>query len=304
MDTLKKCFEKINIRGEVSFDEPLARHTTFRVGGPADVFVTPADADALIVALSCARENKIPVFLLGGGANILVSDRGIRGVVVSMQGFSRITHSDDRLVVGSGLPVSDAAEYAAAHGLEGLGFLYSMPGSVGGALWMNARCYGSSISDIIEHVDIITEDLQLERYTVKPEQWNYKISPFQTRRVAILEATFRMSPDDPESIRARMECYRADRDAKGHFSAPSAGSVFKNNREFGEPTGAIIDKLGLRGFRIGDAKVSDVHANIVVNAGHATARDVDAVIHRLETEVSERLGLRLEREVLRVGEWD
>lgn len=169
---------------------------------------------------------------------------------------------------------------------------------------MNARCYGSSISDIIEHVDIITEDLQLERYSVKPEQWHYKISPFQTRRVAILEATFRMSHDDPESIRARMECYRADRDAKGHFSAPSAGSVFKNNREFGEPTGAIIDKLGLRGFRIGDAKVSDVHANIVVNAGHATARDIDAVIHHLETEVSERLGLRLEREVLRVGEWD
>lgn len=292
-----------NIRGSVSFDEPLSGHTSFRVGGPADAYVVPEDAAEITVVLRAAARERIPVFVLGGGANILVSDAGIRGVVLDL---SRIRHIDLRegeLIVGAGYPMSDAAAWAAARGASGPDFLYSMPGSVGGSVWMNARCYGTSVSDILRWVTLVDAAQGRHRYVPPADEFAYKKSPFQTRRSVIFEACFSVKEEEPETIAARMREIEADRRAKGHFDAPSAGSVFKNNRAFGKPTGRIIDELGLKGHRIGGARISPLHGNIILNTGTATAADILALIRHVETTVEEATGFRLEREVMPVGSW-
>jgi UDP-N-acetylmuramate dehydrogenase len=301
---LKESLEKINIAGTLRAEEPMHRHTTFEVGGPAELYVRPETAGDVQAVVRAAGEAQAPVFILGGGSNILVADRGVRGVVMDMRGFCDTRRENTRFTAGAGLPISDAAERAVDEGLGGLHFLYSMPGSVGGAVWMNARCYGSSIADVLEEVRLVDETGEYEVYTPREEDFGYKRSPFQSRRAVILDASFRLEPVDPRQARAEMKRYYADREGKGHFAAPSAGSVFKNNRAFGSPTGAIIDTLGLRGRQIGGARLSDKHANIIVNTGDATASDILRLIELIERRVREELGLELEREVLLVGDWE
>ncbi|MFW5728563.1 MAG: UDP-N-acetylmuramate dehydrogenase [Spirochaetota bacterium] len=321
MPKLKQNLANINIAGAVRVDEPMAEHTTFRVGGPADVYVRPQSVDDVQQVLKLGRREGVRVFTLGGGANILVADAGIRGIVMDMRDFAEISvlerHGVDgqdgarapksgathRARIGAGLPVSDAAAELADRGLAGLDFLYAMPGSVGGAVWMNARCYGSSIIDVLEEVDIVTTEGDFRTYLPQDGDFDYKVSPFQTNGAVILAATIRLREEEPAAIWKRMRDHEEDRTTKGHFSGPSAGSVFKNNRAFGRPSGKIIDSLGLRGYQIGGARISDRHANIIINTGTATARDIRELIEFVEKRVEERLGLRLEREVLYAGEW-
>ncbi len=304
---LKQNIGNINIAGSVTFDEAMSQHTTFRVGGPADVYIRPATVADVAETLQIGRELHVPVFTLGGGANILVSDAGIRGIVMDMRSFADISVDESgegiRARVGAGLPVSDAAADLAHRGLAGLDFLYAMPGSVGGAVWMNARCYGSSIIDVLSSVDMVTRGGVAKTYEPREGDFAYKVSPFQTNGAVILSATLRLRSEEPAAIWARMREHEEDRSTKGHFSGPSAGSVFKNNREFGSPSGKIIDSLGLRGHQIGGARISDQHANIIINTGNATAADIRALIEHVETRVQEQLGLRLEREVLYAGDW-
>lgn len=304
MSTVKETFGKINIEGAVRLEEPLHRHTTFEVGGPAEVYVRPQTIEDVQTVVRTALQAGVPYFVLGGGSNILVSDRGLRGIVLDVRGFNRTSHEETRFVAEAGLPISDAAARAAELGLGGIHFLYSMPGSVGGAVWMNARCYGSSISEVLQEVRLVDERGELEVYRPRSEDFGYKRSPFQNRRTVIIDAAFRLTPSDPERLWAQMHEYYSDREEKGHFAAPSAGSVFKNNRSFGRPSGAIIDGLGLRGYQIGGARISDKHANIIVNTGTATAADIRALIELMEQRVKEQEGIALEREVLFVGNWE
>ncbi|HTZ50110.1 MAG TPA: UDP-N-acetylmuramate dehydrogenase [Spirochaetia bacterium] len=286
-------------------DEPMAPHTSFRIGGPADLFVAPSSpAEAEEVLAVCARES-VPVFLLGGGTNLLVADRGIRGAVVDLSRLAGISVQDDVLTAQAGTPVSDVSEAACAHGLSGLEFAYSLPGSVGGAVWMNARCYDSEISDVLEQVDYLDlATLQRHRYVVKREDWAYKTSPFQDRGRLVLSASVRLKPGDPRRMRGEMQSHREDRERKGHFRYPCAGSLFKNNRAFGAPTGQLIDSLGLKGARVGDAQVAPYHGNIFINVGAARASDMRALIEQVEAAVRDRLGFQLEREVILAGDWD
>jgi UDP-N-acetylmuramate dehydrogenase len=311
--------KKINLGCEVRFDEPMSLHTTFRTGGPADLYAVPGTREELAAVVRFAAGEGLPVFPLGGGANILVSDRGIRGVVIDLSRFSAVStrkapdtdgpDSADRsgsatlFTAGAGLPVSDAAEIAAAMGLCGIENFYSMPGSVGGAVYMNARCYDRSVSDTLVSTAVMDERGEVRTEPVREGEFAYKRSPFQGKRLIVLEAVFRLTPGDPAELKKIMEGYRADREAKGHFAAPSAGSVFKNDRTFGAPTGVIIDRLGLRGISFGGAKLSDRHANIIVNAGEASSEEILRLIERLEREVFEATGFRLEREVILVGDW-
>jgi UDP-N-acetylmuramate dehydrogenase len=179
-----------------------------------------------------------------------------------------------------------------------------MPGSVAGAVWMNARCYDAEISGILTHVDLFSRAGVSSRYDPKAEDFAYKRSPFQYSDAIMTEVGFSLRPADPDSLWEEMKRHESDRTAKGHFAAPCAGSVFKNNRAFGKTTGAIIDGLGLRGFSIGGAKVSDRHANIIINADNASAAEIRAVSDHLAREVKEKLGFTLEREILLVGEWE
>jgi len=281
----------------------MAGHTSFRIGGPADLFAVPATAEEAgrVLAL-CVRES-VPCFLMGGGTNILVSDKGIRGVVIDLSLVSGITADGTLVTALGGTPVSTLSEFALARGLTGLEFAFALPGSVGGAVWMNARCYEGEVSGILEHVDYLGPDLVEHRRAMNPAEWDYKRSPFQGMQGVIHRAGFRLSSGDPARIEQLMEEHRQDRASKGHFLFPCAGSVFKNNRAFGAPTGRLVDSLGLKGRRIGGAQVAPFHGNIIINTGGATAGDVRALIELVEEEVRRGLGFRLEREVLLVGEW-
>lgn len=294
----------IKIDGVLRLDEPLADHTSFRIGGPADLYAAPASVSELEKILEACARAALPCFILGGGTNLLVSDRGIRGVVVDLTSLAGIEADGTLLTALGGAEVSALSEGALSRGLTGLEFAYSLPGTVGGAVWMNARCFEREVSDVLEFVDYLGPDLVPQRRAMDPSEWRYKMSPFQRMHGVILRAGFRLSPGDPRRIEAQMKGHRADRESKGHFLYPCAGSVFKNDRAFGAPTGQLVDSLGLKGRSIGGAQIAPYHGNIVINTGGATARDVRALIELMETEVLRKLGHHLEREIILAGEWE
>jgi len=299
---------------EVRFNEPMSRHTTFKTGGPADVWLSPRGDNfpAFCAALiSRLRKEEVPVFLLGGGANIVVSDKGIRGIVLDTGTWKGQIASAQEFVLKSGTSIDDAANTAAALGLCGLEFLAGMPGAVGGAVWMNARCYGKQMSDVLSWVDIIDfgdgAEPRIKRIAIgdSPETigFDYKKSPFQKMNCLILSAAFNLKNCDKEKIIAEMEKNRQDRKEKGHYLFPCAGSAFKNNRDFGKPAGQIIDELGLKGFQIGGAQMAPFHGNIVINTGGASAADIRALVDEVAAKVKTATGFVLEPEILFVGEW-
>jgi UDP-N-acetylmuramate dehydrogenase len=296
---------------EVCYRKPMAELSTFRAGGPADCWLRPcgdsfpAFAASLIAA---ARAASLPVFVLGGGANILASDAGIRGIVLDTGGWTGETGGDRQegiLQFRAGTSLDAAAEIAANAGLSGLEFLAGMPGSIGGAVWMNARCYGREIADVLVETGVIdfSDNCRYVQFIADRGEFGYKKSPFQSRDMLILSANFRLTSGKTPDIRAAMDDHRADREAKGHYRYPSAGSVFKNNPNFGKPTGKIIDELGLCGLRKGGAQVAPWHGNIIVNTGGAAASDIRALVDEVAARVKAAAGLTLEPEILFVGEW-
>lgn len=303
MRTLQDICARINIAGYLGFDEPMSRHTTFKVGGPADVYARPANRADLRFLRLFAIEQAIPTFIIGGGANIVVSDHGIRALIIDLSDIDYFKVDGTRVITGAGKPISDLSEVAAAAGLGGLDFLYSMPGSTGGAVWMNARCYGSSIVDVLTRVSYLDERGNLCEMDPKDYEFEYKQTPFQKNDWIIVEAEFTLIAEEETAVRARMVEYRQDRTKKGHFTWPCAGSLFKNNRNFGEPTGKLLDRLNMRETRVGGAMVSPLHANIIVNDGNATAHDILSLARIMENSARTELGYQLEREVLFVGEW-
>ena len=295
--------ERINIGGSVEMERPLAELTTFRVGGPAEIFVTPAGWEDLRRTRAWAAENGLPFLLIGGGANLLIADEGVRGVVATTAPLTRIEIDGTTVVAEAGAEISAVSDAAGGAELTGLEFIYRMPGSVGGAVWMNARCYGVSIDERLAWVDAIDAEGREERYLPRRSDFAYKRSPFQTGERIITRAAFSLAQGNAADIGREMEEHAADREQKGHFRYPCAGSVFKNDRAFGAPTGKLIDALGLKGTRIGNAMIAPFHGNIVINAGGARAADILALIELAEQRVYEAYGFRLEREVLLAGEW-
>jgi len=285
----------------------MSRHTSFRIGGPADAYLTPGSPEQAARAYGLLHKHGIPIFILGGGANILVSDLGIRAAVIDTSGLKRCSVERSghgaTVTAWAGAPMSDVSTLALDSGLSGLEFIYAMPGSVGGSVWMNARCYGRSISEVLERVGYAEASGETAVMQVEPAQFGYKRSPFQNSETLILDAVFRLAGGDSNTMREKMGSIKQDREAKGHFLHPCAGSIFKNDRAFGNPTGRLIDSLGLKGRCIGGACVSRLHGNIIVNTGGARAEDVLRLIRLLETEVHGAFGFHLEREILLIGQW-
>ncbi len=304
VNNLREMLKKINLDCPHVYDEPLASHTSFKIGGPAEVFVTPRTLQEVTEVLSFALKEDIPYFVLGEGANILVSDRGIRGLVIDMSRIDDMAFDGTLVTAKTGVPMRRVVEEAAKNGLAGIETFSHMPGSVGGSVWMNARCYGVSVSDVLEFVELVDSDLRLKRLPVKREQFDYKKSPFQLMRAVIISGGFRLRSGDTKRLTIEMEHYWRDREQKGHFLYPCAGSVFKNNRAFGAPTGRLIDELGLKGYSIGGAQVSEHHANIIVNVDGATAEDVRNLVEYVKQRVEAAYGFQLEEELLYVGEWE
>jgi UDP-N-acetylmuramate dehydrogenase len=307
---VESCRKENPCELDVRYNEPMAEHTSFKVGGPADCWLRPSGEGFPAFAaslLAAARAENIAVFMLGGGANILVADGGIRGIVLDTGGWAGETEQGRQagiLRLRSGTSLDAAAEIAADAGLSGLEFLAGMPGSIGGAVWMNARCYGREIADALVETDIIdfsgSQAKRLQEPARKTE-FSYKHSPFQDRDVLILSAAFQLTPGDSSQIRAAMDSNRKDRDSKGHYRYPSAGSVFKNDPRFGKPSGTIIDELGLCGLRVGGAQVAPWHGNIIVNSGGASASDIRALINEVAAQVKTATGFILEPEILFIG---
>jgi UDP-N-acetylmuramate dehydrogenase len=300
---------------EIRENEPMSLHTSFKTGGPAEKYAEPENAESLLLLLEEARRESCPVLILGGGANLLVADKGIRGLVIGTRRLRscQIEKSGPFLKAGAGLPISDAAAAAADSGLAGLEFVYSMPGSAGGAVWMNARCYGASVSEVLESVRFVeARSLAVRTQSRKDETFTaafaYKSSPFQPggtlAGAVILETVFRLRPGDTTQSWNAMRTIEEDRKAKGHFLAPSAGSVFKNNRAFAAPAGEILDKLGFRDFALGGARVSPLHANIIINEGRASSADIRALIETMQNRAERELGFRLEPEIVFAGDWE
>jgi UDP-N-acetylmuramate dehydrogenase len=316
---MEKINTEVGFTGLLRYDEPMAGHTTFKVGGPADVWVRPEGEgfpEYAAVLRDTARSEGIPVFILGAGANLVVSDQGIRGIVLDTTAwegcdFAQGEHAGydggnpgrSAVVIRSGTGVDDAVTAVAERNWGGLEFLAGMPGSMGGALWMNARCYEKSISDVLIETEILDESGNRRWVPCKTEDYGYKKSPFQARDMVILSARFALEYRPQGEIRQDMDTNRQDREAKGHYRFPSAGSVFKNNRQFGKPTGKIIDELGLRGLRIGGAEVASWHGNIIINTGNATAGDICALVALVTEKTKAARGIILEPEVLFAGDW-
>jgi UDP-N-acetylmuramate dehydrogenase len=309
MTSIREIAENFNIygnfRGTVRFSEPMAGHTTFKVGGPAPLFLEPADTASLSYAVQTFRSRSVPYFILGGGSNIVVSDRGFEGAVISTGGLNAITGEGGKIACGAGVPMASVVNYCTDHSLSGMETFAGLPGTAGGALYMNARCFDVSVSDRLagaEYIDPETSDVV--GYTFDASDWDYKKSPFQNTERIITKAVFAVEAADgakKEEIAASCRKYVDERVSKGHFRYPSAGSVFRNNRDFGRPSGKIIDEAGLCGYSIGGAQIAPWHGNFIINRNNATGDDIKALVDYTITCVKEKTGFTLEPEIIFAG---
>ena len=281
-------------------NEPMSRHTTFRVGGPADVMFLPESEEQVVQALSLAREAQIPVIIIGNGSNLVVRDGGIRGLVIALgEGMAAIVRVEHTVSALAGASLARVSAYAQASGLSGLEFASGIPGTLGGGCAMNAGAYGGQLSDVLIDARVLLNG-ELRTLTAEAMQMGYRTSLPLREGGVVLSARFALRPDDPEAIAARMRELNARRRDKQPLDRPSAGSTFK--RPEGYFAGALIEQAGLKGRRVGGAQVSEKHAGFIVNVGDATAADILALIGVVQDEVEARFGVRLETEVRVLGE--
>ena len=280
-------------------DEPMEKHTTFKIGGPADLYVEPSVAQ-VVPLIALLKENNIPYTIIGNGSNLLVSDDGIEGVVIAFStSAADITINDKYIVAEAGAMLSKVANMSAKEGLTGLEFASGIPGSIGGAVYMNAGAYGGEMKDVLVSVKVLTEDGKIDTIPVDDLDLSYRHSIFMTRPCAILEATLALEAGDKEKIMATIEDIRSQRVAKQPLNFPSAGSTFK--RPEGYFAGKLIDDTGLRGYTVGDAQVSEKHCGFVVNKSKATAKDVMRLMQDVDEKVFEKFGVHLTPEVRIIG---
>ena len=276
--------------------EPLSRHTTFQIGGPAAVFCRPETPAQLLRTLELCREHGVRSYLLGNGSNTLFSDAGFDGAVVcTVEMKSPVTVSGNVLRAAAGAPLGAVCRKAQQAGLAGLAFAFGIPGTVGGAVYMNAGAYGGELKQVLRRVTFLDRALRLDSQPVQELALGYRTSRFETEGGVILEAEFSLAPGDPAAIEAEMQELMARRREKQPLELPSAGSTFK--RPQGAFAGALIEQAGLRGFAVGGAAVSTKHCGFVVNTGGATCADVVALTEEVARIVYEKTGYRLEREI-------
>lgn len=284
----------------VALGEPMAAHTTFHLGGPADVFVTPRGAGGLASCLRVLREHGAPHLILGKGSDLLVSDAGCRGVVVDVtRGLDDVSHDGCRVTCQAGVSLPEASEMAAALSLTGLEFACGIPGTVGGAVFMNAGAYDGCIADVLESCECVFPDGHTETVAAADLALGYRTSRVRTDGLTVVSATFLLAPGNADAIRSKMDDLTERRTSKQPLELGSAGSTFK--RPEGHFAGKLIGDAGLKGYTVGGAAVSEKHAGFVVNLGGATAADVAAVIAHVRETVRERFGVELEPEVRFVG---
>jgi UDP-N-acetylenolpyruvoylglucosamine reductase len=290
----------------VERDQPLARLTTVRTGGPGDYFARPESAERLAALLSWADQEQIAVGVVGSGSNLLIADAGFRGLVMKLDGaLATIEQQGQRLLCGGGARLPQAAARAARAGLSGLEFGVNIPGTVGGAVKMNANAYGGDLARVLEWVEIATPS-GTERRAPQELGFRYRRSNLSEREI-VAAASFALSPDEPERVKATLAEMRAARKAAQPSGIKTFGSTFKNpdaSRGEGRSAGVLLDEAGCRGLQVGGARFSEKHANFVENTGEASTADVIALMAEGRRRVRERFGVELEPEVQLLGEVD
>ena len=286
---------------QLLLDEPMSRQTTFEIGGPADCLIFPQTIEEVCRVVALVREYDLPLTVLGNGSNLLVRDGGIRGVVLKFNGpMSEMRLEGSHIIAGAGAHLKDVSEFAAAHGLTGLEYACGIPGSIGGAIFMNAGAYGGETKDVAYSVRAVAKDGTVKTYSKEELDLGYRHSVFQGNGELICEVELALEPGDEGEIRQVMADYTQRREAKQPLEMPSAGSTFK--RPEGYFAGTLIDQTGLKGLQVGGAQVSIKHAGFVVNAGGATAADVQNLIKEVQRLVFEKHGVKLYPEVRMIGE--
>lgn len=292
-----------SIKGEIRYGEPMKNHTSFKIGGPADIMVFPQDLQDLENLLHVADEEKVSLFILGKGTNILVKDGGIRGIVVNLQRFDKIMiESEDEngetiVFAEAGVNLSRFLNFAVSHGLAGLEFAAGIPGSVGGAIVMNAGSFDGEIKDAIKQIRMM--DLSGNVIEIDREDIRFGYRTARLPKGIILGGSFVLHKDSNKKIKDKMIALIGRRKEKQPIGVPSAGSVFKNPAT--GFAGALIESVGLKGYRIGDAELSKKHANFIVNKGRAVAKDVISLIKMIKEKVKKEKGVALKLEIKIVG---
>lgn len=295
-----EILQKLAGAGQVRTEEPMKNHTTFRVGGPARYLVEPKDAGELAGIIGACTKAGMPFTVVGNGSNLLVSDAGYDGVVIHLfKNMSQIWTMGNRMILEAGVLLSRAANTACREGLTGLEFASGIPGTIGGALVMNAGAYGGEMKDVVTCVKVLAADGGIREYTGEEMEFGYRRSRIAGERSIVLEAEIELSFGRTEEIRARMDELKEQRVKKQPLEYASAGSTFK--RPEGYFAGKLIEDAGLRGFRIGDAQVSEKHCGFVINRGNASASEIMEVIRQVQERVYAHSGVRLETEVRFLG---
>lgn len=286
----------------VRLHEPMKKHTTFRIGGPADYYLCPHSTEELQKILQICKENKMEFFVLGNGSNLLVSDKGYRGVVIQLwKNFSDIVTKEDTITVKAGALLSKVAAEALEEGLTGMEFASGIPGTIGGAVVMNAGAYGGEMKDIIKEVTVLTKEGNILTISKEEMNFGYRTSVVKEKGYVVISVVLQLKKGDRAEIRKVMDDLKERRVTKQPLDMPSAGSTFK--RPEGYFAGKLIMDAGLRGFSVGGAQISEKHCGFVVNKGDATAADVLGLIKEVQKRVQEKFGVALEPEVKFLGEF-
>jgi UDP-N-acetylmuramate dehydrogenase len=288
-----------SLKNGVKTGEPMSLHTTWQVGGPADYFLCPVDSSELNEIVRISKKYNQPIQVVGNGSNLLVLDGGIRGLVVYIgEAFSYISRTEKGLLAGAGTPMTMLAKTAALHNLSGIEFAVGIPGSLGGAVIMNAGAFGGYIGDSVDSVSLVDTGGQTVTLNRDQISFGYRTSSLVGMGI-VFEISFQLEQGDPAESNRQMEYFLAER-RRRHPSLPSCGSVFRNLP--GQPAGQVIEQAGAKGLRIGGAEVSNQHANFIVNTGSATASDILQLIKTVQTMVKDKFACELHPEVRIIGE--
>lgn len=301
MDLYHKLIKIIN-EDRVLREEPMKKHTTFRVGGIADFFVMPRTWQEIERVIALCRKENVPYYILGNGSNLLVSDKGYRGVIIQIyKEMNAIEVCDHTMRVEAGALLSKVGNAALEASLRGFEFAAGIPGTVGGAVVMNAGAYGGEMKDILSQVTVLTPEGKILTLQNEDLELGYRTSIIQKKNYIVLDAEFELEPGEKDVIRAKMDELKKQRTTKQPLEYPSAGSTFK--RPEGYFAGKLIQDAGLRGCCVGGAQVSEKHCGFVINKGNATAADIVELMKYVSDEVMEQFGVQLEPEVKRLGEF-
>jgi UDP-N-acetylmuramate dehydrogenase len=300
MDGLFTEIQELNI-GKVKRNEPLSQHTTMKIGGPADLFIEPSSLENIQKVMTFIKERQLPWRAIGRGSNLLVSDKGIEGVVIRLgSGLSHLSINESSITVGGGHSLVSLSTLISKKGLSGLEFASGIPGSVGGAVYMNAGAHGSDINKILTKAHVLFEDGSIEWLSNNEMEFTYRTSVLQKKRPGVvLEAEFKLTKGDRTAIVSQMQKNKDYRKETQPWNFPCAGSIFRN--PLPNYAGKLIEEAGLKGFQIGGAKISEMHGNFIVNAGNATAKDVLDLIQYIKDKILQLYGIKMETEVEIIG---